>query len=85
MISIVPLAQATPVNAVKYLENVDEVYKTDAYNSLSIEGYKVTPELIARIRDSEWNPEGNPDDKQQIDAMAAKGYLEAFKVVKSCC
>jgi len=83
VISIVPLAQATPVNAVKYLENVDEVYKTDAYNSLSIEGYKVTPELIARIRDSEWNPEGNPDDKQQIDAMAAKGYLEAFKVVKS--
>ena len=83
VISIVPLAQATPVNAVKYLEAVDEVYKTDAYNSLSIEGYKVTPELIARIRDGEWNPEGNPDDKQQIDAMAAKGYLEAFKVVKS--
>jgi len=29
----------------------------DAYNSLSIEGYRVTPELIERIRDGKWDPE----------------------------
>jgi hypothetical protein len=32
-----------------YLKDVDEVYLTDAYHSLSIERYKVTPELIVRI------------------------------------
>ena len=83
VISILPPASGIPPDRAKYLEQVDEVYKTDAYNSLSIEGYKVTPELILRIRDGQWSPDGNPSDQQQIDAMAAKGYLEAFKTVKS--
>ena len=83
VIAIFPPSSGTPPDRAKYLEQVDEVYQTDAYNSLSIEGYKVTPELIEKIRDGKWNPDGNPDDQQQIDAMAAKGYLEAFKTVKS--
>ena len=33
-----------------YLKFVDEIYKSDAYHSLSIEGYSVTPELIERVR-----------------------------------
>ncbi|MEZ8991024.1 hypothetical protein AB4571_01800 [Vibrio breoganii] len=31
------------------LESVDQVYVSDAYNSLSIEGYAVTEELISRV------------------------------------
>ena len=65
-----------------YLQHVDDVYVHDAYHSLSIEGYEVTPELIQRIRAGEWDPEHNPDDVQERNAMAAKGYLEAFLAVK---
>ena len=38
-----------------YLGHVEAVYEHDAYNSLSIEGYQVTPELIQKIRDGDWN------------------------------
>jgi Fic/DOC family len=65
-----------------YLQVLESVYQHDAYNSLSIEGYRVTPELIEKIRSGAWNPDGNPQDRQQVDAMAAKGYLEAFRRVK---
>ena len=65
-----------------YLQHVDDVYVHDAYHSLSIEGYKVTPELIERIRSGDWDPEHNSGDVQERNAMAAKGYLEAFRAVK---
>lgn len=64
------------------LKGIDEVYENDAYNSLSIEGYQVSPDLIGRIRSGNWNPEADPDDRQIRDALAAKGYFEAFKLVK---
>jgi hypothetical protein len=66
----------------QYLQNIDAVYEHDAYNSLSIEGYRVTHELIAKIRAGTWDPDGDPKDKQQRDAMAAKGYLAAFQLVQ---
>ncbi|MDI1248817.1 MAG: Fic family protein [Lacunisphaera sp.] len=64
-----------------YLQQVEEIYTHDAYNSLSIEGYQVTPELIERIATGEWNPDADPEDQEQRNAMAAKGYREAFKLV----
>jgi hypothetical protein len=33
-----------------YLKAVDDIYVNDAYHSLSIEGYRVSPELIERVR-----------------------------------
>jgi len=69
-------------NSEAYMGQVEAVYEHDAYNSLSIEGYQVTPELIEKIRTGEWNPEGDPRDRQQIAAMAAKGYLAAFRLVE---
>jgi hypothetical protein len=65
-----------------YLDGIEAVYEHDAYNSLSIEGYRVTPELIARIRAGSWNPDGDPQDQKEVAAMAARGYLEAFRMVK---
>jgi hypothetical protein len=67
-----------------YLRHLEAVYEHDAYNSLSIEGYRVTPELIEKIRNGDWNTDGNPNDQQEIAAMAAKGYLAAFGQVKRC-
>ncbi|MBP8257725.1 MAG: hypothetical protein KAX37_10395, partial [Opitutaceae bacterium] len=42
-------------DAQAYLDRVAEIYTHDAYHSLSIEGYQVTPELIARIASGGWN------------------------------
>jgi len=65
-----------------YLKSIDDVFVTDAYNSLSIEGYKVTKKLIDKIKNGEWNPEKLEEDKKTKDALAAKGYYLAFKEVK---
>lgn len=70
-------------SAEECLKGIDDVYVNDAYNSLSIEGYQVSQDRIRRIRDGNWNPEGDLQDKQARDAMAAKGYFEAFKLVKN--
>lgn len=66
-----------------YLERVDENYVNDAYNSLSIEGYRVNAALIERVRDGNWNPDLNPEDRDHKDAMAARGYWQAFQAVKA--
>ena len=65
-----------------YLKSVDEVYKSDAYHSLSIEGYSVTPELLERVRAGNWDSSHHEADRQSRDALAARGYWQAFQAVK---
>jgi fido (protein-threonine AMPylation protein) len=77
-----PKAPGVPRNAGAYMKRVEEAYVTDAYHSLSIEGYRVTPELIERVRSGTWNPETNEQDREQTDAMAARGYWQAYQVVE---
>ena len=77
-----PQAPGLPKDRAAYLKNVDEIYVDDAYHSLSIEGYRVSRELIERVRSGAWNPDGDANDHQQRDAMAARGYHEAFQAVK---
>jgi Fic family protein len=77
-----PDAPGTSTNMDEYLKQIEENYTDDAYHSLSIEGYRVTPELIEKLKSGDWNPDGNETDKQQKDAMAARGYYQAFQVVK---
>ena len=55
---------------------------TDAYHSLSIEGYRVSPTLIARVRSGDWNPERHPADRAHRDALAARGYWQAYQAVR---
>lgn len=78
-----PAAPGLPSNITAYMDAVDKVFVTDAYHSLSIERYKVTPQLIEKVRSGIWNTEENEDDRKQRDAMAAKGYYEAFKSVEN--
>ncbi|WP_116790836.1 Fic family protein [Flavobacterium psychrotrophum] len=77
-----PAQPGLPKDADAYLNDVDEIYVTDAYHSLSIERYTVTPELIAKVSSGEWDFEKNKEDRQQRDAMAARGYYQAFLSVK---
>jgi Fic family protein len=66
-----------------YMKRVEEVYVTDAYHSLSIEGYRVTPEVIERVRTGNWDPDHNEEEREQRDALAARGYFDAFQSVKA--
>ena len=77
-----PEAPKSITNIDTYLRHVDEVYVTDAYHSLSIEGYRVTPDLIDQIRKGQWNPKNIDKDKEHVNALAAKGYWDAFQEVK---
>ena len=77
-----PKARGIPKDTESYVKTVDEIYVEDAYHSLSIEGYRVSRELIERVRKRAWNPDGDSADRQQKDAMAAEGYYEAFQLVK---
>ena len=65
-----------------YLRAVENNYVTDAYHSLSIEGYRVSPELIDKVRRGTRDPENNPEDEGDRNALAARGYYEAFQSVK---
>ena len=65
-----------------YLKHVEDAYVTDAYHSLSIEGYRVSPEMIERVRSGTWNPDANREDREHRDALAARGYWQAFQAVQ---
>jgi hypothetical protein len=77
-----PKAPGIARNTGAYMKRVEEAYVTDAYHSLSIEGYRVTQELIERVRSGSWNPEAHEQDREQTNAMAARGYWQAFQVVE---
>ena len=66
-----PSAPAAPDPSAFFVK-AHELYEYDAYHSLSIEGFQVTPELIARIAAG-----GDSDDpamKEENNRLAAKGY-----------
>lgn len=76
------VAQQAPRNANAYLREAEERYAADAYHSLSIEGYQVTAGLIEKVRDARWSPDQHPGDKDDRDALAARGYYEAHLKVR---
>lgn len=75
-----PKAPQSAVDTDTYLRRIDDIYAVDAYNSLSIEGYRVDVELIERVREGRWDPDGA--DKENRDALAARGYWQAFQAAK---
>ena len=77
-----PQPPGLPVDREHYLKHIDDVYVTDAYHSLSIEGYRVSPKLIERVRSGDWNPDNDEDDRQRRDALAARGYWQAHQRVR---
>src|SRR6201998_1104304 len=82
VLAMFPKAPGLPPDKEAYLRFVDEIYRTDAYHSLSIEGYSVTPALVERVRQGGWDPEHHVGDRRNRDALAARGYWQAFQLVK---
>jgi len=83
VLDIFPPPPGLPAMAEAYLAHVDDIYKEDAYHSLSIEGYRVNPVLIERVISGQWDPKHNEADKHNRDALAARGYWQAFQDVKA--
>ena len=77
VIAAFPPAPGLPATPGAYMAAVKDAYARDAYNSLSIEGYRVTNELIERVASGGWNPATSDADEQSRDAMAARGYYLA--------
>ena len=82
VLRVFPRAPGRPADHQAYLHFVDAIYQSDAYHSLSIEGYRVTPALIERARSGSWSPESNDADRQSRDALGARGYWQAFQLVR---
>ena len=81
VIAFFPKAPGLSRDTKPYLSFVEDIYQNDAYHSLSIEGYRVTPELIERVRAGNWDPDNHDADRQSRDALAARGYWQAFQLV----
>lgn len=78
-----PKAPGLPRDTNAYLAQVEETYVTDAYHSLSIEGYRVNRDLIERVRLGSWNPDTDTQDQDHRNAMAARGYWQAYQAVRN--
>jgi hypothetical protein len=77
-----PTPPGLPRNKRDYLRNIDSLYVNDAYNSLSIEGYRVSTQLIDRVRSGNWDPDNDENDRENRNALAARGYWQAFQSAK---
>ncbi len=67
-----PTPPGRPSDISAYLKAADDIYLTDAYHSLSIEGYHVSLELIEKVRGGEWNPDENKDDRENVNEHNAR-------------
>ena len=76
-----PSPSLEPTNINQLLAQLDDKYTEDAYHSLSIEGYKVSDELIEKVKSGNWNPK--EEDKDAHNALVARGYYQAFQAVKN--
>ena len=82
ILQVFPKAPGLPRDVDSYLKNVSDSYVLDAYHSLSIEGYRVSAELINRVRSGTWNPDLSEEDRKSRDALAARGYWQAHQAVE---
>lgn len=63
------------------VEDIENVLHTDAYNSLSIEGYGVTEELIGTVASDEWSDVRINDEQYKL-SLITRGYYLVFQKVK---
>lgn len=78
-----PPAPGQPQDIDSYMQHVEDIYVTDAYHSLSIEGYRVSTDLIERVRNGAWNPLTDERDLEHRNALAARGYWQAYQAVRN--
>jgi len=70
-------------NTESIVSEIQSFSREDAYHSLSIEGYRITDDLISKIGAGQWDPDAYRDDRSHLDALAARGYQRAFDHIMS--
>ncbi|WP_443749487.1 Fic family protein [Asticcacaulis solisilvae] len=83
IIGAMPAPASPRLDIEAYMKQVEDTYVSDAYHSLSIEGYQVSAELIERVRSGAWNPQDDEVARNERNALAARGYWQAFQAVKA--
>jgi len=83
VLELFPQKPGIPADIDLFMSRIEEQYQLDAYHSLSIEGYRLTDELIRRVSRGDWNPENTREDSEARNAMAARGYWLAHNEVMS--
>jgi len=83
VLELFPAEPGLPTDIDGFMARIEESYQQDAYHSLSIEGYRVTDELIRKVSSGNWNPESSREDTEARNAMAARGYWLAHNEVKA--
>jgi fido (protein-threonine AMPylation protein) len=83
VLDIFPPPPGLPRDRKAFMQVVEEIYQSDAYHSLSIEGYSVSADLVERVRAGNWDPDHHDPDRQSRAALAARGYWQAFQIVKA--
>ena len=76
-----PASPGLPKNTDAYLKHVEEIYVTDAHHSLSMEGYRISTELIERVRSDAWNPD---DDETGQRTSQCNGRTWLLAGLPSC-
>lgn len=79
VLSVKPDLPTQLLSPESFRKTIEAAKLDDAYHSLSIERYRVTPELIQRVASGQWDATAQA---QEIAAMAARGYLDAFTLVR---
>lgn len=77
-----PPEPGIPADTEKFMAAGDEMYQADAYHSLSIAGYRVTPELIRKVATGAWYLEATSSNGAAKTALAARGYWLAHNALK---
>lgn len=78
VIGIYPKAPKERKSVEEYMKLVDEKYLEDAYHSLSIEGYRISEELIDKVRAGNWKPD--KENKEHKNALVARVIIKLFKL-----
>ena len=76
VLEVFPKPPGLPEDKGKYLWLVKDIYRSDAYHSLSIEGYSVSPELVKHLRAGNWDP-GNHDAIGKAAMLTLTGHGSA--------
>jgi len=82
VLDLFPKPSGLASDTASYLKQVENKYTSDAYHSLSIEGYQVSYELIEKVKSGSWNPDNSEEDRNHRNALAARGYWQAFQAVE---
>ena len=82
VIAVFPEPPGVPSDWNVSLSSLDDVQVDDACHSLALEGFRVEPEFVERLRGGEWTPDAATSYRERSAALAAMGYTAAFELVR---